>query len=80
MSKNSLKLPSQTEGSNCCVSIDTMRQEGLLTTDDIENPKYRKDSTEEEEKFENFNGSVIITFTNNKYKYEYVNSTCTNAC
>ena len=80
MTKNSLKLPSQTEGSSCCVSVDVMKKAGLLTDDDIENPKYRKNSSEADESFENFNGSVIITFTNNRYKYEYTNSTCTNAC
>lgn len=80
MSKNSLKLPDQTEGNNCCLSVDTLKQAGLLKADDIENPKYKKGSTNSEENFENFNGSVIITFTNNRYKYEYKNSTCTNAC
>ena len=80
MSKNSLKLPSQTEGSSCGVSVQTLQQEGLLTSDDIENPKYRKNSEEEEESFETFDGCVIITYTNNKYKYEYENSTCTNEC
>ena len=80
MSKNSLKLPSQTEGSMCCLSVSTIQQAGLLTADDIKNPKYKKDSTEEEEKYENFNGTVIITFTNNKYKYEYANTTCTPEC
>lgn len=80
MSKNSLKLPSQTEGSSCCVSVGTLQKEGLLTSDDIENPKYREGSSEADEKFKNFNGSVIITFTKNKYSYEYANTTCTNAC
>lgn len=80
MSKNSLKLPSQMEGSNCCISVETMQKAGLLTADDIENPKYREGSTDEEENFKNFNGSVIITFTRNKYNYEYANTTCTNAC
>ena len=80
MSKNSLKLPDQTEGNNCCLSVDTLKQAGLLKADDIENPKYKKGSTNSEENFENFNGSVIITFTNNRYKYEYKNSTCTNEC
>ncbi len=80
MSKNSLKLPSQTEGSSCGVSVQTLQQEGLLTADDIENPKYRTNSEEEEESFETFDGCVIITYTNNKYTYEYENSTCTNEC
>lgn len=80
MSKNSLKLPSQTEGSKCCVSVNTLQKAGLLSSDDIENPKYKKDSTDSEENFENFNGSVIITFTNNKYKYEYTKSACTPTC
>ena len=80
MSKNSLKLPSQTEGNKCCLSVETLQTAGLLTADDIKNPKYQKDSTDDEEKFENFDGTVIITFTNNKYKYEYANTTCTNEC
>lgn len=80
MSKNSLKLPSQTEGSSCCIGVDVMQKAGLLTSDDIKNPKYREGSTEADENFENFNGSVIITFTKNKYSYKYANTTCTNAC
>lgn len=80
MSKNSLKLPSQLEGSACYVSVATMQKAGLLDSDDIENPKYKKDSTDEEENFENFNGYVIITFTGNKYKYEYVKTTSVDEC
>ena len=80
MSKNSLKLPDQTNGSKCSVSVDTLQKDGLLNADDIENPMYKKNSTEEKEKFENFNGKVVITFTNNKYKYEYVNSSSVPAC
>ena len=80
MSKNSLKLPDQKNGSRCIVSVDTLQKYGLLNADDIENPMYKKNSTEEKEKFENFNGKVVITFTNNKYKYEYVNSSSVPAC
>ena len=78
MSKNSLKLPNMIEGSTCCLGIEVLKEAGLLQADDIKNPKYQKNSTEDDEKFENFNGSVIITFENNKYNYEYVNdNTCT---
>ena len=78
MSKNSLKLPNMTEGSTCCLGIEVLKEAGLLQADDIKNPKYQKNSTEDDEKFESFNGSVIITFENNKYNYEYVNdNTCT---
>ena len=63
MSENSLKLPRKTEGSTCCIKVDTLKQYGLLTSDDIKNPKYKKDSEEDDEKFENFDGNVIITFT-----------------
>lgn len=80
MSENSLKLPRKTEGSTCCIKVDTLKQYGLLTSDDIKNPKYKKDSEEEDEKFENFDGNVIITFTKNKYQYEYSNTTCTIEC
>ncbi len=78
ISKNSLKLPNMTEGSTCCLRVETLQEAGLLKADDIKNPKYVKDSTDTDERFENFNGSVIITFTKNKYNYEYVNdNTCT---
>lgn len=80
MSKNSLKLPSQSEGSKCCLSVSVMKQSGLLTDEDIKNPKYKEGSSDTTENFENFNGNVIITFTNNKYKYAYSNTTCTPAC
>ena len=80
MSDNSLKLPSMTDGSKCCLDVSTLKQDGLLKAEDIKNPKYKKDSTEDEEKFENFNGSVVITYTNNKYKYEYTNTACTPKC
>ena len=80
MSKNSLKLPSQTEGSKCYVSVATMQKAGLLNADDIENPKYKKNSTDEEENFENFNGYVIITFTNNKYEYAYAKAASGEEC
>lgn len=80
MSKNSLKLPDQTNGNSCSISVATLKSAGLLDSDDIENPMYQKNSTEEKKKFENFNGKVIVTFTNKKYKYEYVNSSSVPAC
>ena len=80
MSKNSLKLPNQTEGNGCYVSVATMQKAGLLNSDDIENPKYKKGSTDEEENFENFNGYVIITYTNNKYQYKYAKTASGEEC
>lgn len=80
MSKNSLKLPDQKNGSKCSISVSTLQKEGLLDSDAIENPMYQKNSTEQKKKFKNFNGKVIVTFTNKKYKYEYVNSSSVPAC
>lgn len=80
MSKNSLKLPDQLEGNKCSIRISTLQQAGLLDSDDIQNPMYKEGSTDEKENFENFNGSVIITFTGNKYKYEYVKTTSVDEC
>ena len=80
MSKNSLKLPDQTEGNKCSIRISTLQQAGLLDSDDIKNPMYKEGSTDEKENFENFNGYVIITFTGNKYKYEYVKTTSVSEC
>ena len=77
MSKNSLKLPSQTVGSFYCLSVSEMKKTGLLSSDDIKNPKYKKGSTKEDENFEIFNGSVIVTYTSqNKYSYKYSNNAC----
>ena len=42
MSKNSLKLPDQTTGNNCSLSVGVLKQSGLLSSDDIKNPKYKK--------------------------------------
>ena len=42
MSKNSLKLPNQEENAKCTISVSTLQKEGLLSVDDIDNPKYKK--------------------------------------
>ena len=80
MSKNSLKLPNQEENAKCTISVSTLQKEGLLSVDDISNPKYKKNSSKPEEKFENFDGKVIVTFANNKYNYEYVISSSVPNC
>ena len=80
MSKNSLKLPDQTTGNNCSLSVGVLKQSGLLSSDDIKNPKYKKGSTEEDENFEVFNGYVISTFNGKKYEYEYVKTTSVEEC
>ena len=80
MSKNSLKLPNQEENGKCTISVSTLQKEGLLSVDDIVNPRYKKNSSKPEEKFKNFDGKVIVTFANNKYKYEYVISSSVPNC
>ncbi len=71
MSKNSLELPDQTEGNYKCVSIAKLKKAGLLSDEDIKNPKYKKSSKLATEMNETFNGSVLVTFKGNKYTYQY---------
>lgn len=61
MSNNSLELPDMIEGSKKCISISTLKTSGYLKDKDIKNPKNNS----------NIDGFVIITYTNNKYKYTY---------
>ncbi len=66
MAKNSKELPN--DGEKKCLAINELKQAGLLTNSDIKNPKKSD---------ENIEGYIIITFTSNKYKYEYnENNTC----
>ncbi len=58
MSSNSKQLPEET----CNISIKKLQNSGFLTNKNIKDP--RKSS-------EDICGYVIITFTSNKYKYEF---------
>lgn len=73
MADNPLKLPSMS-GGKCFLSVETLKDEGLLEDEDLENPKYKKNSTEGTESKDYFNGGIIITYdtSKSKYTYEYV--------
>lgn len=66
MSQNSLKLPDMSEGSSTCIQIITLKQKGFLKDSDIKN------------KIDNstIDGSVNITYKNNKYTYTYNKDAC----
>ena len=77
MSKHSLELPSQSSGSSACITVEKLKKDGLLSNDDILNPNYKKNSTEEMEQNEVFNGAVKVSWNGSKYVYEYSESkTC----
>ena len=74
MSKRSLLLPNQIVGSHTCIKVSDLKKAGLLTTEDLNNPKYKEGSSREDEKFKTFNGGVVVTYTKqNKYNYKYSN-------
>ena len=74
MSKKSLLLPNQIVGSHTCIKVSDLKKAGLLTTEDLNNPKYKEGSSREDEKFKTFNGGVVVTYTKqNKYNYKYSN-------
>ena len=58
MVNNSTKLPTD----KCYVSLETLNSEGILPKKEIIDPGNKNNT---------LNGYVIITFENNKYKYEY---------
>jgi len=45
MSKNSMELPSQSDGSSVCITVDNLKRKGFLSKDDIINPNYKENST-----------------------------------
>ena len=61
MVNNSTKLPTE----KCYVSLETLNSEGILPKKDIKDPGNKNNT---------LNGYVIITFENNKYKYEYTSN------
>lgn len=66
------KLPKT--GEEKCVPVSELKNEGMLKTDSIKNPVGAgyKDYTETSNSFDE--GAVLITYVNNKYKYEYIGS------
>ena len=58
MVNHSTKLPTD----KCYVSLETLNSEGILPKDTITDPGNKNNT---------LSGYVIITFENNKYKYEY---------
>lgn len=58
MVNNSNKLPKD----KCHVSLETLKSEGILPKNEITDPGNKNNK---------FAGYVIISFENNKYKYEY---------
>lgn len=62
MTSHSAELPS-TSGESKCVSIETLKKEGLLKNEDIKDPK-------ENNKY--FNGGILVTYDGVKYTYEYI--------
>ena len=67
-SKRSVSLPStDTSGktNSCYVAVDILKKVGLLSLDDIKDPRKGKN---------NINGYVLISNSNGKFKYEYTES------
>ncbi len=62
---NSTYLP-KIKNDSYCVSVEAMKKSGLLSKDDIINPKDKSV----------MNGSVLVTYTGKKYTYEYRASGC----
>lgn len=61
MAKNYTELPSQTKDASSCVSINKMKTAGLLSAEEIKDPR---DET-------NITGGVKVTWNGSKYTYEY---------
>ena len=59
MVNNSTKLPTD----KCYVSVAMLKNEGLLSSEEITDPGNKNNK---------FDGYIVITFENNKYKYNYL--------
>lgn len=64
MSKNYDQLPGQTPGATTCLLIETMQKAGLLTKEEIKNPKDETVIT----------GGVRVSWNGKKYTYNYETS------
>lgn len=60
MSNNSNLLPE--ENQNYVITIESLKQEKLINSDEILNPKTKEPLT----------GCVLVRYLNNKYQYDYV--------
>ena len=69
MSENSTLLPDS--GSSYNVTIDNLKENGLISDKDIKNPNYSSGSTEDKKKNQYFDGCIQVTNTNNKFTYIY---------
>ena len=69
MSQHSKNLPD--EGEEIKISINNLKDDGLISDKDIKNPNYSSGSTEEKKKNQYFNGCIKVTNTNNKFTYIY---------
>lgn len=70
MSENSTLLPDN-NGSSFNVTIDNLKESGLISEDDIKNPNYSSGSEEPEKKNQYFDGCIKVTNTGNKFTYTY---------
>lgn len=82
MTKNSMYLPDQSGDRPACVSVNSLITSGLLSNNDIKNPKYRQNSEDPEEQFEYFDGTVVVTWNaaSNKYDYTYSSESANTLC
>ncbi len=74
MSKHASQLPNNASG-RATVSVATLKNDGYLANKNIKNPVYVVGSTDVKKKCQYLNGSVVVTYQNNKYNYSY-ESTC----
>lgn len=69
MSENSTLLPDN--GSSFNVTIDKLKESGLISDEEIKNPNFVSGSTEDKKKNQYFEGCIIVTNKNNKFTYIY---------
>ena len=69
MSENSTLLPDN--GSSFNVTIDKLKESGLISDEEIKNPNFVSGSTEDKKKNQYFEGCIKVTNTNNKFTYIY---------
>lgn len=69
MSENSALLPDS--GLSFNVTIDNLKESGLISDKEIKNPNYSSGSTDNKKKNLYFNGCIKVTNTNNKFTYIY---------
>lgn len=67
-SKNSLKLPTN-KSESYCLTVDTLKKEGKLSNEDIQNPNYKEGNGENKY----LDGAIKIVYQNG-YTYTYMDS------